>query len=316
MGSSVTTAYATGAASTTQRFSSLGGTEDSGKTAKDTATKKKSAATVGDTVTLSPAAQAAVTAKSDPSVSYYAQFFPTRDGSPATALAAAIVDPGAESISKGKTKEQVATAARASMDAKYKEMQASGKPFDINSNEGKDWYSLMGNLDRRALYSVSSNQGGQFSKDEQDIAQSIMSQQQGWAMGLPGGPTRLVEGVPDSFNGDNAGRMKAAVKWLDGVSNDEKASISWASSRAAAQTSYEWIMEGEKQTPENLDSDSPMVKLIKSAMNTMKDSLERGFTHGTLSSKEDLKRQTWFQGFEDQLDDAQKRAEELYQHKG
>jgi len=174
MGSSVTTAYATGTASTTQRFSSLGGTEDSGRTAKDTAAKKKSAATVGDTVTLSPAAQAAVTAISDSSVSYYAQFFPTRDRSPATALAAAIVDPGAESISKGKTKEQVATAARASMDAKYKEMQASGKPFDINSNEGKDWYSLMGNLDRRALYSVSSNQGGQFSKDEQDIAQSIM----------------------------------------------------------------------------------------------------------------------------------------------
>lgn len=290
--------------------------EDGGKTAKDTAVRKKSSATVTDTVSLSPAAQAAVAAKPNSSVSYYSQFFPTRDGSPATALATAIVDPGAESISKGKTKEQVASAARASMDAKYKEMQDGGKPFDINSNEGKDWYSLMGDLDRRALYSVSSNQGGQFSKEEQDIALSIMSQQQGWAIGLPSGPTRLVEGIPDPFNDDNAARMKAAVKWLDGVSNDEKSSVSWASSRASAQISYEWLVDGQNQTPENLDSDSPMVKLIKSAMDTMKDSFERGFTSGFLNSKDELKKQTWFQGFEDQLDDAQRRTEELYQRKG
>ena len=179
-----------------------------------------------------------------------------------------------------------------------------------------DLYSLMGDLDRRALSSVSSNQGGQFSKEEQDMAQSIMSQQQGWAMGLPSGPTRLVEGIPDPFNDDNAARMKAAVKWLDGVSNDEKATVSWASSRASAQISYEWIVDDQNQTPENLDSDSPMVKLIKSAMDTMKDSFERGFTSGFLNSKDELKKQTWFQGFEDQLDDAQRRSEELYQRKG
>jgi hypothetical protein len=106
------------------------------------------------------------------------------------------------------------------------------------------------------------------------------------------------------------------VKWLDGVSNDEKASVSWGSSRASAQISYEWIVDGQNQTHENLDSDSPMVKLIKSAMDTMKDSLERGFTTGSLSSKENLKKQTWFQGFEDQLDDARRRTEKLYQRKG
>ena len=74
--------------------------------------------------------------------------------------------------------------------------------------------------------------------------------------------------------------------------------------------------KARNETPENLDSDSPMVKLIKSAMNTMKDSLERGFTHGTLSSKEDLKRQTWFQGFEDQLDERKSEPRKLYQRKG
>jgi len=44
--------------------------------------------------------------------------------------------------------------------------------------------------------------------------------------------------------------------------------------------------------------------------------LDRGFTSGSLNSKEELKKQTWFQGFEDQLDDALKRTEELYQRKG
>jgi hypothetical protein len=316
MASSVTAAYASSAALTAHRFSSNMVAEDGGRTAKDSAARKKSSATITDTVTLSPAAQAAVTAKPNSSVSYYSQFFPTRDGSPATALATAIVDPGAESISKGKTKEQVASAARASMDAKYKEMRDSGKPFDINSYEGKDWNSLMSDLDRRALYSVSSNQGGQFSKEEQDMAQSIMSQQQGWAMGLPSGPTRLVEGIPDPFNGGNAARMYSAVKWLDSVSNDEKASVPWAVSRATAQIFFEANVDRQNQTPENLDSESPMVKLIKSAMDTMKGNPERGVTTGLLTNKDDLKRQTWFQGFEDQLDDAQRRTEELYQRKG
>jgi hypothetical protein len=58
-----------------------------------------------------------------------------------------------------------------------------------------------------------------------------------------------------------------------------------------------------------------MVKLIKSAMDTMKDSFERGFTNGPLNSKEELKKQPWFQGFEDQLDDAQSQTEALYQRK-
>ena len=56
--------------------------------------------------------------------------------------------------------------------------------------------------------------------------------------------------------------------------------------------------------------------LIKSAMNTMKDSFERGLTTGLSTNKEELKKQTWFQGFEDQLDDSLKQTEELYQRKG
>jgi hypothetical protein len=265
-------------------------------------------------VTLSKEAQATMM-QAAASTNYYAQFFPPRDGFSATALAAAVVDPGAETISKGKTLEQVTSAARANMDEKYAAMKASGTPFDSNSWEGKDWYTLFGDLDRRALYAVSSNQGGQFSQMEQDIAKSIMSQQQGWAMGQGGGPTRLVEGVADRFMGDHAARLKAAVTWLDGVSNDEKTSVAWAASRASAQISYEWIMQDRGVTPDNLDSDNPLAQLIKSAMATMKNNADRGFSTGRLEDADDLKRQPWFKGFETQLDQALASTKELYQRR-
>jgi hypothetical protein len=265
-------------------------------------------------VTLSKEAQAAL-AQATAKTNYYNQFFAARDGFSSTALATAIVDPGAKSISSGKTLEQVATAARASMDQKYEAMKASGTPFDSNSWEGKDWYALMGDLDRRALHAVSSNQGGQFSEMERDIAQSIMSQQQGWAMGLGGGPTRLVEGLPDPFMGDHAARFKAAVTWLDGVSNDEKTSVAWAASRAAAQTSYEWTMVDRGAVPDNLDSANPLVKMIKSAMATMKNNAERGVSTGRLQTADDLKSQPWFKGFETQLDQALAATQQLYQRR-
>jgi hypothetical protein len=190
-------------------------------------------------------------------------------------------------------------------------MAESGQPFDYNSWEGVDFHTAMGELDRRALHAVSSNQGGHFTKEEQDIAQSIMVQQQGWAMGLGGGPTRLVEGAPDRFAGDHAARFKAGVQWLDGVSNDEKSSVTWAMSRAAAQTSYEWAMEGRGEPAENLDSTNPLVKLIRAALETMKNSTERGRSTGRITNEDELKAQPWFKGFENQLGAAMQAAKEL-----
>ncbi len=184
------------------------------------------------------------------------------------------------------------------MDAKYAQMDASGKPFDFNSFEGRDWYTLMGDLDRRSLY-----------------AQSIMSQQQGLAMGLYSGPTSQQGKFVDPFFGDHAERMKAAVKFLDGVSNDEKTSIAWAASRAGAQSAYEWIMEGEGKTPERLDSPNLLVRLLMAAMSTMKDNMERGVSTGPIETADDLKRQPWFKGFEAQLDAAIQQTQAMYQTK-
>jgi hypothetical protein len=222
-------------------------------------------------ITLSIAAQAfSVVQESAPS-NYYAQFFRTRDGSPANALGAAVADPGSVSSSAGKTFAQVTADARARMDAKYGAMNASGKPFDFNSWEGRDWYTLFGDLDRRSLYAVASNAGGLFSKDEQDVAKSIMTQQQGLAMGLYSGPTSLAGNFADPFVGDYAARMKAGIAFLDNVSPEEKGSFDWAKQRASVQFSYETEMRRRGEEPEKLDSGSALVKMIKAAMDNLRD---------------------------------------------
>lgn len=243
----------------------------------------------------------------------FQRYFPTRDGMPATALADAVVNPGQESSSAGKTLDQVGADARERMDAVYKAMEESGQPFDINSTEGRDWNSLMGNLDRRSLYAVSSNTGGQFTAQEQDIAKTLMGQQQGLATGLYHGPIREMGSYIDPYNGDASAKFKAATAFLDKVSGDEKSSVAWAGSRAAAQTSYQWSMIGKDQPAEDLSSDNPLVKLIVSAMDTVRTGGPgRGMSGNAIHSADDLKKERWFKGFESQLDGAMQQAKEMY----
>ncbi|MCW2238042.1 hypothetical protein [Azospirillum canadense] len=281
--------------------------------------------------------------------SRFAAYFPTRDGKPVTALANAVENPGAQSSSAGLTLPEAAKDARARMDAQYDAMKASGKPFDANAFEGRDWNTVMGDLDRRSLYAISSNTGGLFSEEEQNTARSMMVQQQGLAMGLYSGPTRLAGTFSDPFNGDMAAHMKAGVKFLDGVSDEEKTSVDWAMDRAGAQSNYEAAhrntreeleaLNGEtplqkllkaaaktlngrdKDKPsrdktdemENLDSDNPLAKLVKTAVDTMKGNPTRGISHGLIRTAEDLKEQPWFKGFESQLDTAIQQTREMYQ---
>ncbi len=253
--------------------------------------------------------QATKAAASGPGAAFL-RYFPTRDGTPASALADAVANPGQESSSAGKSLDEVGKDARSRMDTVYASMKASGQPFDFNSFEGRDWYSLMGSLDRRSLHAVSSNTGGLFSKQEQDIAQSIMSQQQGLAMGLYSGPISQEGSFVDAFKDDNAARMKAGASFLDKVSNDEKSSLPWAVSRASAQISYQWTANGpDADAP---DSDNPLVKLIVSAMDTMRTGAARGTSNGPISTTDELKKQPWFKGFESQLDGAMQQAKEMY----
>lgn len=259
--------------------------------------------TTGVVVTLSAQAK---TASADGPLNNLAPFFAGRDNLPQSfalsngvTVAPNVNDPTAAGGQKSFA--QVALDARASMDTQYAAMKASGKPFDMNSWQGKDVYTLMGNLDRRSLYAVKSNQGGQFTQDEQTMATIIMGQQEGLAMGLYTGPTSKAGAYVSPFNSVSDG-FKNGIHFLDSVSSEEKSSTAWAIERAGAQITYENAAEIEHKVPEKLDSGNPFVNLIMAAMKGMQNHPNTAWTTGSLTTAADLKRQPWFKGYESQLD--------------
>lgn len=177
-------------------------------------------------VSLSSSALAALQARTRMQTADYAASFPTRAGFDVTALAAAVGEPGAASSSAGKSFAALAVDARARMDAKYAAMEAAGQAFDPDSAEGRDGHALMGDLDRRSLYAVSSNEGGLFSAQEQAQARAIMNRQLSLAMGLSAGAT-LQGGAADPFAGNTSARFDAAAAFLADVSAEEKQSAAW-----------------------------------------------------------------------------------------
>jgi hypothetical protein len=162
-------------------------------------------------------------------------------------------------LSSGARKDfpTVAKEARATLDAGYRKL---GKTDDICTTT-EEWQTAFGGMDRRSLYMVVSNKGGQFSREEQGAANYLMAQQQGAAMGLDFGAIR--------FQGDPAAGYKAGIAFLDSVSDEEKASFEWAVQRAASQYAYEVLMRRDGKEPENLDSTNPVVKMIKDALESV-----------------------------------------------
>jgi len=160
-------------------------------------------------------------------------YFPSRSGMSADALILGVAKPGAISSSKDKTFADVALDARKRMDEKYALMKDSGKPYD---NSALDRNSLMGDLDRRSLYAVATNEGGQFTKEEQTAAQDLMRQQAQLATGYYEGPEDQKKNWRDPFANDPVGRAKAALNFLDNMSPEEKNTPQWLSQRSTIQT--------------------------------------------------------------------------------
>lgn len=156
----------------------------------------------------------------------------------------------------------VANDARSSLDAGYEKL---GKTGDIYTTEA-EWKTVMGSLDRRSLYAIASNQGGQFSEAEKGAAEYTMNKQIEAAMGMD-----TAAGVADIVgNSKYADAFKAEIKFLDGVSDEEKSSLKWAKQRAVAQDSYEVQSRRQGQEPENFDIDNPVVKLIKGGIDRLR----------------------------------------------
>lgn len=195
--------------------------------------------------------QAADNAQNDDSVSFSrtatdysgsiagnAAFFPVRPGMNADALVLGVAKPGAISSSRDKTFADVAIDARKRMDEKYALMKDSGKPYD---NSVQDRNALMGDLDRRSLYAVSTNEGGQFSKQEQTAAQDLMRQQAQLAAGYYVGPEDQKKNWTDPFANDPVGRAKAALTFLDNMSPEEKATPQWLPQRSTIQAALDQV---------------------------------------------------------------------------
>ena len=299
--SPVTSAYANTSNSTTQRSVASSVAPDASQPSSNTAASADNAAppTTGVVVTLSAQAR---NASKEVALNNYAPFFAGRDNLPQSfALSNGVTNvsnvgdrtAGGEQKSFG----QVALDARASMDSQYAAMKASGKPFDMDSKGGKDVYTLMNNLDRRSLYAVKSNEGGQFTKEEQTMALIIMGQQESWAMDLPNKAGTHLSSTSNFSDG-----FKNGIHFLDNVSSEEKSSTAWAIERASAQITYENAAEVENKAPEKLDSEDPIVQLITAAMKAMKHHPNTAWTTGSLTTADDLKRQPWFKGYESQLD--------------
>lgn len=304
--------------------------ETTTETGNNTGSRKS--ATPTDTITLSAEATAALAStssasKTDPQVSYYAQFFPTRDGG-GTVFAENVIDPAATTISTGLSASGIAQAARKSMDAEYSAMAASGKPFNYDSANGTDWYTLMSGLDRTALSAVSSNQDGLFSTKEQGMAQYIMIQEEVMATGNYAGPTDLAskfihapvsgQGYSDDFSQavvshlsnithENVSYVENLSIYMDKTSSYEKSTVEWAFDRASAQTAYGIAMEAANQPedPKYLSSFSIVGMLSELMKNGQKQHL---MNHPTVMNISDLLNEEWAKGHEAAIQAALKKT--------
>jgi hypothetical protein len=160
------------------------------------------------------------------SIGNFARYFPSRSGMSADALSLAVSQPGTVSSSKGLTFAAVASDARKQLDEKYALMKESGKPYDGGET---DRNSVMGDLDRRSLFAVATNEGGHFSSDEQAAANTLMRQQERLATEYYSGPEDQQKNFTDPYANDPVGRAKAALAFLESVSPEEKAAPQWLS---------------------------------------------------------------------------------------
>lgn len=103
-------------------------------------------------------------------------------------------------------------------------------------------------MDRRTLYAVASNRGGQFPMDQQVVAALALKSQHDTALAAPAAQARLT--------GDYASLYQTALDQLDAAGAEEKASAAWSEERAA-------LVEGRKQAiarpglaPAGIENDS------------------------------------------------------------
>jgi hypothetical protein len=210
-------------------------------TAKNSDSSASSASASGDSVTLSAQAQAVLSGQ--------------------TTLDESFAD--------------VTANARAVIDAGYAKLKAAGTSFSYDTASTDQINTIYGSLDRRSLYAIASNSGGQFTDQEQTFANDCMTYQLETALGERTGAD-ASPGVPSpgkvDYANDPAPGYLAGIKFLDSASPEEKASANWAQRRAILQTAYQETLQPKDGPPQNVDSGNPIVNLLAAALKGLKAS--------------------------------------------
>lgn len=150
--------------------------------------------------------------------------------------------------------------ARAALDAGYKRLGKIGDSYTT----GADWRETvgLGNIDRRALFAISSNQGGLFSTQEVMVAITELGTRQWEAMAK----------VPvNDYN--HSARLKASNDYLDAASPEEKASLKWAQDRATSQMSYMLHLRDEGRAGANTGTGDTLADLFLKSMEELVERL-------------------------------------------
>ena len=118
-------------------------------------------------------------------------------------------------------------------------------------------------LDRRSLFAISTNNGGKFTPDEQAVAATELKQRFDKALEPSFATTRLT--------GDYSVSYKAALDYLDGASDEEKATETWARQRAAVLKGYQATQQDPNTAPTGIAGDPIASALAGTAPPTKSD---------------------------------------------
>jgi hypothetical protein len=124
-------------------------------------------------------------------------------------------------------------------------------------------------LDRRSLFAISTNNGGKFTPDEQAVAATELKQRFDKALEPSLATTRLT--------GDFGVSYKAALDWLDGASDEEKATATWAKQRAAVLKGYQATQQDPNKAPTGTDGD-PIAAALSGTAPPTKGTTPRDFS--------------------------------------
>lgn len=156
-----------------------------------------------------------------------------------------------------------------------------------------DWVKIFGGMDRRSLFAVSSNQGGQFSPQEQTVAKQLMDNQ--------------VTNAGDADGAATTGQQIAAysqrVDYLNNVSAEEKKTPAWAYSMADAQTAAR-MADINARMPQVSGGISPLLSTLMGAMYNVRSQSSTAVNFGSVNSLADITSQSWAKSYSSQIESA------------